>query len=164
MPGEFSSPEQIKRSGVPTAWNMPWGAEQAVQVMPVTLNFCFIGFTRLSKSDALRPPAPSGASRAFCRRQNLDARRIQFARADKKIWGPRSMKHAVGSGAGCAGHACYMKLLLHKVAFFQVEELTLECAPGWLRIHRFFDSAPPRWRPPGRSASGERPEFPYWPG
>ena len=62
MPGEFTaqplaalplygcgvplagdSPEQIKRSGAPAAWNMPWGAEQAEQVMPVTLNFCFMG-------------------------------------------------------------------------------------------------------------------------
>lgn len=67
MPGEFTaqplealplygcgvplagvSPEQIKSFGPPGAWDMPRGTEQAEQVMPVTLNFCFIGFTRLS--------------------------------------------------------------------------------------------------------------------
>jgi len=42
------SPEQIKSFGPPGAWDMPRGTEQAEQVMPVTLNFCFIGFTRLS--------------------------------------------------------------------------------------------------------------------
>ena len=80
----------------------------------------------------LRPSAPDGAPRAFCRRQNLDAGRIHcaavrgsaavrmrrtpcgcFARADKKLWAPRGMGHAAGNGAGGTGHACDIKSLFH---------------------------------------------------
>ena len=64
MPGEFTaqplealplygcgvplagvSPEQIKSSGPPGAWDMPRGTEQAEQVMPGIGKVCFKGFT-----------------------------------------------------------------------------------------------------------------------
>ena len=42
----FARADQIK--GAPAGWDIPWGTEQAVQVMPVTLNFCFIGSTNFA--------------------------------------------------------------------------------------------------------------------